>query len=184
VEDFLLLSRLEGNLVSWQVEPIDLSELISLAISSLQGMRKTQELAPIGLDLPIEPVIVSCDGEALQQLLNKLLENAYKFTPATGNITIKAWLVPPKSAELPTMVQLQITDTGCGIEPNQLERIFDRFYQEEGFLQRSVGGTGLGLAICRRLMQCLGGRLWATSEGKGKGSQFHLTLPVSTEGGD
>jgi DICT domain-containing protein/GAF domain-containing protein len=184
VQDFLLLSRLEGNLVSWQVEPIDLSELISLAISSLQGMRKTQELAPIGLDLPIEPVIVSCDGEALQQLLNKLLENAYKFTPATGNITIKAWLVPPKSTELPTMVQLQITDTGCGIEPNQLERIFDRFYQEEGFLQRSVGGTGLGLAICRRLMQCLGGRLWATSEGKGKGSQFHLTLPVSTEGGD
>jgi DICT domain-containing protein/signal transduction histidine kinase len=178
VQDFLLLSRLEGNLISWQVEPLDLAELVGLAISSLQGMAKTQTLPPIALDLPITPVIVSCDGEALQQLLSKLLENAYKFTPATGSITIKAWLVTNQSQ---SMVQLQIADTGCGIESNQLERIFDRFYQEEGFLQRSVGGTGLGLAICRRLIQSLGGRLWATSDGKGLGSQFHVTLPVATD---
>jgi DICT domain-containing protein/GAF domain-containing protein len=178
VQDFLLLSRLEGNLISWQVEPLDLSELIGLAISSLQGMAKTQKLASIAFDLPITPIIVSCDGEALQQLLSKLLENAYKFTPATGSITIKAWLVTNQAQ---SMVQLQITDTGCGIESNQLERIFDRFYQAEGFLQRSVGGTGLGLAICRRLIQSLGGRLWATSDGKGLGSQFHVTLPVATD---
>jgi signal transduction histidine kinase/DICT domain-containing protein len=182
VQDFLLLSRLEGNLISWQVEPLDLSELIGLAISSLQGMAKTQTLPTIVLDLPIVPVIVSCDGEALQQLLSKLLENAYKFTPATGTITIKAWLAAPsKNSQAPAMVQLQIADTGCGIDANQLERIFDRFYQEEGFLQRSVGGTGLGLAICRRLIQSLGGRLWATSDGKGRGSQFHVTLPVATD---
>jgi DICT domain-containing protein/GAF domain-containing protein len=182
VQDFLLLSRLEGNLISWQVEPLDLSELIGLAISNLQGMAKTQTLPTIVLDLPIVPVIVSCDGEALQQLLSKLLENAYKFTPATGTITIQAGLVaPPKISQAPAMVQLQIADTGCGIDANQLERIFDRFYQEEGFLQRSVGGTGLGLAICRRLIQSLGGRLWATSDGKGRGSQFHVTLPVATD---
>jgi signal transduction histidine kinase len=63
-----------------------------------------------------------------------------------------------------------------------LETIFERFYQEEGFLQRSVGGTGLGLSICRQLIRRLGGKLWATSKGKGMGSQFHVTLPIATEG--
>jgi signal transduction histidine kinase len=111
------------------------------------------------------------------------LDNAYKFTPSTGSITIKAGLVeaPPQDNQARSMVQIQIADTGCGIEANRLERIFDRFYQEEGFLQRSVGGTGLGLAICRRLIQCLDGKMWATSAGKGLGSQFHVMLPIATD---
>jgi signal transduction histidine kinase len=178
VQDFLLLSRLEGNLMSWQTELIDLSESVSLSVSSLQGMRKTQAIAPVVCDLPEEAIILSCDGDALQQLLTKLLENACKFTPATGNITLKAKIQKAKQGNL---VAITIADTGCGIEANRLETIFERFYQEEGFLQRSVGGTGLGLSICRQLIRRLGGKLWATSEGKGMGSQFHVTLPIATE---
>ncbi len=180
VQDFLLLSRLEGDLMSWQTEVIDLSESIDLSVSSLQGLRKTQAIAPIVCDLPKVPIILSCDGDALQQLLMKLLENACKFTPATGKITLKAKRQPKSQG---SFVAITISDTGCGIEANRLETIFERFYQEEGFLQRSVGGTGLGLSICRQLIRRLGGKLWATSEGKGKGSQFHVTLPIATEAG-
>jgi DICT domain-containing protein/signal transduction histidine kinase len=178
VQDFLLLSRLEGDLMSWQTELIDLSESVSLSVSSLQGMRKTQAIAPVVCDLPAAAIILSCDGDALQQLLTKLLENACKFTPATGQITLKAKLKKSKQGNL---VAIVISDTGCGIEANRLETIFERFYQEEGFLQRSVGGTGLGLSICRQLIRRLGGKLWATSEGKGMGSQFHVTLPIAAE---
>jgi DICT domain-containing protein/signal transduction histidine kinase len=178
VQDFLLLSRLEGDLMSWQTEVIDLSESIDLSVSCLQGMRKTQAIAPIVCDLPKTAIILSCDGDALQQLLMKLLENACKFTPATGKITLKA---KRQSKSQGNFVAITISDTGCGIEANRLETIFERFYQEEGFLQRSVGGTGLGLSICRQLIRRLGGKLWATSEGKGKGSQFHVTLPIAAE---
>ncbi len=178
VQDFLLLSRLEGDLMSWQTELIDLSESVSLSVSSLQSMRKTQAIAPVVCDLPEAAIILSCDGDALQQLLTKLLENACKFTPATGQITLKAKLQKSKQGNL---VAITILDTGCGIEANRLETIFERFYQEEGFLQRSVGGTGLGLSICRQLIRRLGGKLWATSQGKGMGSQFHVTLPIATE---
>jgi signal transduction histidine kinase len=71
-----------------------------------------------------------------------------------------------------------ISDTGRGIEPNRLEQVFDRFYQEEGALRRSAGGTGLGLAICRQIVNGWGGEIWAESQGKNNGSQFHFTIPV------
>jgi signal transduction histidine kinase len=102
----------------------------------------------------------------------KLLDNACKFTPPTGTVTID---VKP----LPKYLEITIIDTGCGIEPKRLENIFERFYQEEGFLQRAIGGTGLGLAISRQIARRLGGKLWAKSSGKGKGSQFHFTLPIA-----
>ena len=72
-------------------------------------------------------------------------------------------------------------DTGRGIEPNRLETVFERFYQEEGALRRSIGGTGLGLAICRQIVQSWGGEIWAVSEGKNQGSQFHFTIPIVNE---
>lgn len=172
IQDFLLFSRLEGNSMVWHVEAINLSEMIMLTIGSFQSNRNVGNLPRVVLELPGDPVIIVCDGEALQQLLNKLLENACKFTPADGTITVQVSCVEEDSA-----TKIVIADTGCGIEPKRLEQIFDRFYQEEGFLQRSVGGAGLGLAICRRLVQNLRGQLWATSMGRGQGSQFHVLLP-------
>lgn len=76
------------------------------------------------------------------------------------------------------MLEVIVSDTGRGIEPKRLEAVFDRFYQEEGALRRSVGGTGLGLAICRQIITRLGGKIWAESEGKNRGSQFHFTIPI------
>jgi signal transduction histidine kinase len=75
------------------------------------------------------------------------------------------------------MLEVTVTDTGRGIEPNRLEAVFDRFYQEEGSLRRTVGGTGLGLAISKQIVRGWGGKIWADSAGKNQGSVFHFTIP-------
>ena len=78
-----------------------------------------------------------------------------------------------------SLLEIVIADTGRGIEPNRLEAVFERFSQEEGFLQRTVGGTGLGLAICRRTIESMGGTIWAESAGKNQGSEFHFTIKIA-----
>jgi DICT domain-containing protein/signal transduction histidine kinase/uncharacterized protein YjbI with pentapeptide repeats len=180
IQDFLLLSRLESNLTTWQLEPIDLADSISLAVSHLQASQP-HNLPTISVDLPSTLPLAIADNEALFQLLSKILDNACKFTPPTGTITVTIEEVELASQpQIPPqpMLAVQIADTGRGIEPDRLETIFERFHQEEGFLQRTVGGAGLGLAICRQLARQLGGRIWATSLGKGQGSHFYVTVPV------
>lgn len=169
VQDFLLLSQLESGSVSWQVEPIVISDLISLTVCNLRAGSKVNPT--ILMDVPEALPMVQGDGEAVVQVLTKLLGNAVKFTPQMGTVQVRVRAIEG-------YVEIQIADSGCGIESSRLGSIFDRFYQEEGFLQRSVGGTGLGLAICRQLVRRLEGRLWATSGGRGQGSQFYVTLPV------
>jgi signal transduction histidine kinase len=119
----------------------------------------------------------------LVEVLTKLLDNACKFTGRDGQVTIQAQVKPPEAHQdnyrpRTPMLEVVIADTGRGIEPSQLETIFDRFYQEEDSLKRSVGGTGLGLAICRQIVQGMGGEIWAESAGRDQGSQFHFTLPI------
>jgi signal transduction histidine kinase len=182
IEDFLLLSRLESNLATWQMESIDLADSLSIAVSHLQAASQPRDLPTIVMDLsPALPPIIA-DNEALFQLFSKLLDNACKFTPSTGTITltIAAVNAPTSTTQTPPQptIEVEIADTGCGIEPDRLETIFERFHQEEGFLRRAVGGAGLGLSICRQLVRQLGGQIWATSQGKGQGSQFYVTLPV------
>jgi DICT domain-containing protein/signal transduction histidine kinase len=182
IQDFLLLSRLESNLTTWQMEPIDLADAISLAVSHLQAAAQPRDLPKVIVELPSALPLAIADNEALFQLLSKILDNACKFTPPTGTITvtIEETKIPTDrvKTDLQPMLEVQITDTGRGIEPDRLETIFERFHQEEGFLQRAVGGAGLGLAICRQLARQLGGQIWATSQGKGRGSQFYVTVPV------
>ncbi len=188
IQDFLTLSRLESGLTRWQMEPISLDECLGLVISSFEGARSTEKLPKIDVYLPQDLPPIQSDGDGVIDVLTKLLDNACKFTPADGKVTIRAQIVDPlrhsqkslqKLPEKTEQVEIVIADTGRGIEPNQLEHIFERFYQEEGFLQRTVGGTGLGLAISRRIVQRLGGDIWALSSGKNQGSEFHFTLPIS-----
>jgi signal transduction histidine kinase len=111
------------------------------------------------------------------EVLSKLLDNACKFTEPEGEVFIAAKSNGGK------MLEVTVTDTGRGIEPNRLEAVFDRFYQEEGALRRTAGGTGLGLAICRQIVLGLGGEIWAESAGRNQGSQFHFTLPIAQDSG-
>lgn len=175
VQDFLTLSQLESGRVDWNPEPLPLRECIDLALSSLRARQSQGKLPRIKTELPADLPLVRVDGEWLVEVLSKLLDNACKFTDASGEICVAA------RANGGQMLEVTIADTGRGIEPEQLETVFDRFYQEEGALRRTTGGTGLGLAICRQIVNNLGGKIWAESAGKDRGSAFHFTIP-SVEG--
>ncbi|WP_016874451.1 DICT sensory domain-containing protein [Chlorogloeopsis fritschii PCC 9212] len=190
IQDFLTLSRLEAGSMRWQIEPISLQVSLDLVLGSLKERLSVQPIPQIVLELPPELPLVQADGEGLIEVLTKLLDNACKFTKPDGKVTIRAQVInletelvtsvsSQRKLKLQRMLEVIIADTGRGIEPNQLEAIFQRFYQEEGFLRRTIGGTGLGLAICRQIIQKLGGEIWATSGGKNQGSEFHFTLAIA-----
>ncbi|MGD1804638.1 DICT sensory domain-containing protein [Dapis sp. BLCC M126] len=172
VQDFLTLSHLESGRVQWNIEYLPLLECVDLALSSIKAHKLEQELPNITTQVSAELPLVLADGEWLVEVLSKLLDNACKFTQAEGRVIIRA------TSNSENMLKVTISDTGRGIEPNRLEAVFDRFYQEEGALRRSVGGTGLGLAICRQIISRLGGTIWAESAGKDRGSEFHFTIPI------
>ena len=173
VQDFLTLSRLESGRVEWNPEPLSLQECIDLALSNIRARNIKQEIPHLQIaPLPNLP-LVQADGEWLVEVLAKLLDNACKFTTPKGQVTIGA------KTNGTQMIDVTVADTGRGIEANRLETVFDRFYQEEGALRRTTGGTGLGLAICRQIVRGWGGRIWAESKGKDKGSKFHFTVPIA-----
>jgi signal transduction histidine kinase len=173
VQDFLTLSRLEGGGVEWNLEILSLSECIDLAISNVMARNQEQSMPEIkNLTTPEDLPLVQLDGEWLVEVLAKLLDNACKFTQADGEIAIAVKTNGGQTLEV------TISDTGRGIERGSLETVFDRFYQEEGALRRSAGGTGLGLAICRQVVKNWGGKIWAESPGKNRGSVFHFTIPI------
>uniref|UniRef100_B8HRM7 histidine kinase n=1 Tax=Cyanothece sp. (strain PCC 7425 / ATCC 29141) TaxID=395961 RepID=B8HRM7_CYAP4 len=170
IQDFLTLSQLESGRIAWNPEPLPLQEIVDLALSSIH--LPPDRLPQITIDIPAELPLVRADGEWLVEVLAKLIDNACKFTERDGQVHIAA------KTNNRTMLEVTVADTGRGIEPDRLEAVFDRFYQEEGALRRSTGGTGLGLAICRQIITNLGGEIWAESEGKDRGSQFHFTIPI------
>ncbi len=172
IQDFLTLSRLESGRVEWKIEPLPLWECVDLALSSLQTRKLAAPLPQIITQLPADLPLVQVDGEWLVEVLSKLLDNACKFTDSDDQVTIEA------HRNGSNMIEVTVADTGRGIEPNRLETVFDRFYQEEGALRRTQGGTGLGLAICRQIISNWGGRIWAESQGKDHGAQFHFTVPI------
>jgi DICT domain-containing protein/signal transduction histidine kinase len=172
VQDFLTLSNLESGRVEWHPESITIEECVELAISRFRTRSATEKQPQIVTQIAQNLPLVRADGDWLVEVLAKLIDNACKFTPPQGQITIKA------TRNGIQMVEVTVADTGRGIEPNRLEVVFDRFYQEEGALRRTTGGTGLGLAICRQIVNGWGGEIWAESTGKDQGSQFHFTIPI------
>ena len=176
VQDFLTLSRLESGRADWHPEAISLDECVNLALSSVtirhDKDRRPQIKNTINADLPF----VEVDGEWLVEVLVKLVDNACKFSAPADLITLSSQVLDER------LMQVTVNDTGRGIEPDRLEDVFERFYQEEGALRRTTGGTGLGLAICRQIIHNMGGKIWADSPGKEKGSTFSFTVPLAKSG--
>jgi signal transduction histidine kinase len=175
IQDFLTLSQLESGRIEWNPEPLSLEECVELALSHVRAHNHNGMLPQLENSISESLPLVIADGEWLVEVLSKLLDNACKFTSHEGKVTIRV------NHENPRALEVTVADTGRGIEPNRLETVFDRFYQEEGALRRSTGGTGLGLAICRQIVKGWGGEIWAESEGKNLGSQFHFTIPILKE---
>lgn len=123
------------------------------------------------MDMPRHGLRVEGDPIRLSQVVSNLLTNAAKYTPPGGQITVHAENVEGE-------VVLRVHDTGIGIAPDVLPRVFDLFVQERQAIDRSQGGLGLGLAIVRNLIERHGGSVLARSEGLGHGSEFVVRLPL------
>ena len=129
----------------------------------------------IQIEENLEPDLpkVSVDKDRITQVLTNLLGNALQYTPSGGKVVITA---SQKKSE----IHISIRDTGIGMSPDQLPHIFNRFYRSDKSRARANGGSGIGLTIAQALVKAHHGRIWAESEGEGKGSSFHFTLPIST----
>ena len=185
IKDFFILDRLEKGQVYYRSKYVRVREVVDLALDSLKARKERPSFPRIVVEMPTQLPLVKVDEDILVEALIKLLDNADKFTKSQGEIKIQAQVVTTKTASHVTknntnvMLEVIISDNGRGIVPNHLEAIFNCFYQEEDSLRRTVNGTGIGLTICRHIINSLGGKIWANSAGKDRGSSIHFTLPVA-----
>jgi two-component system phosphate regulon sensor histidine kinase PhoR len=117
-------------------------------------------------------------------VLANLIHNSIKFTPPGGQVEVQAFVTRRQRDDdtaLPEQVAVSVADSGVGIPPDDLDRIFERFFKTDR--SRATGGTGLGLAISKHLVHAHGGRIWAESDGPGRGSTFTFTLPLARSTG-
>lgn len=177
INDFLDLAKIEYGSLRWQDAWISVGELCGQVADAVQGMFSERPGLAFVLDLAPGLPELWIDPDRMQQVLFNLVGNAVKFTPA-GSITLHV------SPETDRSLHLAVSDTGIGIAPQDLERIFDKFHQvqQNPATVDQPRGTGLGLTICRQIVQHYGGAIWAESE-PGQGSTFHITLPVARESG-
>ncbi len=186
INDILDFSKIDAGKMELEEQPFDLRECLesSMDLIRLRASEKGLELAYV-MEPDVPPAIVG-DVTRVRQILINLLNNAVKFTeqgevvltvsgePVRGAVTHKA-----TDGGRPGLVILHfsVRDTGIGIPPDQLERLFQAFSQADASTSRRYGGTGLGLAISKRLSELMGGKMWVESEGvPGKGSTFHFSL--------
>jgi PAS domain S-box-containing protein len=170
IEDLLDVSRILRGKLSLNIYPVDLASVIEAA---LETVRLAAEAKSIEIKTVFDANVgkVSGDPNRLQQVIWNLLSNAVKFTPAGGRVQVQL-----QSAG--TYAQIQVSDTGQGINPEFLPFVFDYFRQEDSTTTRSFGGLGLGLAIVRHLVELHGGTVQATSFGENQGATFTIQVPL------
>jgi signal transduction histidine kinase len=139
----------------------------------MHGERASRGGVALGLTVEPDEITVEADERRIRQVVFNLLSNAIKFTPRDGRIDVSAQLRDG-------IVEVAVADTGSGIEPEDLDRIFEEFEQARGGADNRADGTGLGLPLSRKLIELHGGHLWVEST-VGSGSTFRFTLPVEQE---
>jgi signal transduction histidine kinase len=169
IDDLLDLTRIARGKLQLRLQPTDAHELIQHAI---EIVRADVDCRHIQLSVTLEATShqVNVDPPRIQQVFWNILRNACKFTADAGIISVRSHNSAPDS------ITIEITDTGIGIEPAFLEKIFDAFEQ----LEMRREGLGLGLAISKAIVEMHGGGIHARSKGRGKGASFSVTLPVAS----
>jgi len=182
VNDLQELSRVEARAYQLNLRAVDIAELVRTVTKRLgpQFEQKQVSLAVridgrAGSTELMEPLRVLADEDRMIQVLTNLAGNALQYTPEGGRVTISA-------KQIEGQARISVQDTGIGIPPEHLPLIFDRFYRVDRSRSRLQGGSGIGLTIARYLVEAHGGRIWAQSEGEGRGSVLHLTLPIPPTG--
>jgi two-component system phosphate regulon sensor histidine kinase PhoR len=171
VNDLLDISRIESGKVTMKLEPHSLTEIAAKAVDLL-GVQAREKEIQIDLDLASGANNVRVDRGQIERVFINIIANALKFTPPKGKITIR-------SHGTDDMVQVDITDTGCGIPQNAQEAIFEEFYRVDNAINQEVKGTGLGLALVKQIIEAHQGKIWVKSK-VGQGSTFSFTLPKAS----
>lgn len=182
IDDLLDVSRILRGKLSLDKAPVSLASTIIAAIETVQLAAETKAIA-LNTQLPTEPIAITGDAARLQQIVWNLLSNAVKFTPEGGQVTISLTVVSLASnlaGQAPTKAaQIDVIDTGKGIQPEFLPYVFERFRQEDYSITRKFGGLGLGLAIVQQLVTGHGGTIQVTSPGIDQGTTFTVQIPLS-----
>jgi PAS domain S-box-containing protein len=171
VDSLLYLSRTQAGTVQYDFEILNISELADQIIEDLRIQTKEKNLEMIKKIEPDLPPIKG-DRDKLTDMFTNIIDNSIKFTPKGGSITIFA-------NKEDGYIHINVKDTGIGIPKGMIDNLFQRFYQIDSSQKRKYGGTGLGLYIAKTIVEAHDGEIWVESEGKGKGTEVHIKLPVA-----
>jgi signal transduction histidine kinase len=172
IEDLLETTRVQTGKLSIEAQPTSMTDTIDETMRSLRALAGAKGIV-LSADVSAHLPSVYADPQRVRQILRNLIENGIKFTPDNGTITIRAY---PSNTEH-DCICVAVADTGCGISPEEREKIFERLYQGKSAIEASRKGLGLGLSICKELVSRHGGRIWVESQ-PGYGSTFFFTLPT------
>ena len=170
LDDLLDVSRISRGKITLHVERVDLHQIVQAAVEASRPLIEQMGHA-LTVSTPESPVPIDADPVRLAQVLSNLLNNAAKYTPSGGRITLKA-------RSLDGYVEISVADNGIGIAGDSLESIFDLFTQVGNASSQAQGGLGIGLSLARGLVALHGGTIEARSDGPGRGSEFRVRLPA------
>ncbi len=168
IDDLLDHSRIEAGVVKLCPEPVDAVDILESARRDHEPSAREKGVE-LSSNIPGSLPRLTADPQRLRQVLDNLLRNALKFTPKGGRVVLSA-----RAGKKELVVS--VTDTGIGLSVEEMEKIFEKYYQVEGAYSKRVRGSGLGLAICKSLVERHGGRIWVEST-PGEGSRFHFSIP-------
>ena len=186
IERLLEMAQLETGAITLERSPVDVALLAQEAITAAEQGLAEQAVGHFSFTLHLEHAdstpatsvpLLMADPRRLREVLDNLLENAIKYSPGGGTVTVLVRPTMQAGHPRPRMLELCVSDTGMGIPAGHLERIFEQFYRVDLRLTREVSGLGLGLAICKRLIELHKGTIWAESALQ-HGSTLHVLLPI------
>jgi signal transduction histidine kinase len=197
ISDILDLSKVEAGKLELNLSEVQVHPLLRNSFNVVR-QRAMKHAIALNLDAAGIPEVVTADERKLKQILYNLLSNAVKFTPDGGSVRLVARCVrngvqpdgaaggegdvdAPSKDDRREYLRVSIIDTGIGLSTEDLGRVFQPFEQVEHPIVKNYPGTGLGLSLSRKLVELHGGKIWADSDGPGKGASFHFTIPTEKE---
>jgi signal transduction histidine kinase len=174
VNNLLDISYVESGRLRLDRRPTNVSQLVKEIVASMNAEIEMQPVRyHLVYDFPSEPLVAPMDVRRVEQVLRNLLHNATKYSPDGGTITVQG-------RGDKEQILVWVSDQGMGIPPQDLERVFERFYRIDNEITQTTRGAGLGLSVCKGIVEAHGGRIWAESV-LGKGSTFYFALPLTAD---
>ncbi|MFA6253717.1 MAG: HAMP domain-containing sensor histidine kinase [Candidatus Paceibacterota bacterium] len=187
IEDFLNITRIELGKMKYEISVFDLGQLAQTVVKDQEPNVKKR-----GLTIEFQDGTgnhqISADSGKVTQVVSNIVDNSIKYTPPStdaedkqaGWIKVKVENLPAGRSKTKENVRLTVSDSGIGIDPATLTKLFDKFVRADDAGKTNISGTGLGLYVAKQIVEGLGGKIWAESEGKGKGSTFIVEFPRSS----